>query len=332
VIDLGCGEGSLVQILLNDTSFHRIAGVDVNEDSLANASFDCQPTEHDHRFLREHPVECNLYQGERTGPDKVTLELTCQLQGGSVADVDDRLLGFDAISCVEVVEHLDPPVLAAFPAATLGGYRPRLMIVTTPNAEFNVNFPNLNYGTPEATLRNWDHRFEWTRKEFEDWANAAAVSHNYSVEFTGIGLITGSGSDLSHGHCTQVAIFTRNAPASSDPVLAAPSTPTLNPPYLHYSEIVMPYFSETGHTDADILAELKDSTRFLIHIEYDTASRADAPRPPVRLPFDRYWGVLRIRQLCRYREELDRVLRSPAAQADFEVLDGGDTVLVLFHV
>ena len=42
-------------------------------------------------------------------------------------------------------------------------------MISTPNAEFNVYFPNLNYGTPKSTYRHWDHQFEWTRQEFQDW-------------------------------------------------------------------------------------------------------------------------------------------------------------------
>lgn len=67
------------------------------------------------------------------------------------------------------IEHLDPPVLEAFPVTTLGTYKPKVMVVSTPNADFNVNFPKLKYGTPESIMRNDDHRFEWTRNEFETW-------------------------------------------------------------------------------------------------------------------------------------------------------------------
>lgn len=60
-------------------------------------------------------------------------------------------------------------MLTGFWKTVLGAYSPRLVIVTTPNAEFNVNFPQLMYGTPDSKFRHWDHKFEWTRKEFEEW-------------------------------------------------------------------------------------------------------------------------------------------------------------------
>lgn len=71
--------------------------------------------------------------------------------------------------CSEVIEHVYPDVLDAFLKLTLDVYRPEILIVTTPNGEYNVNFPDLKYNTPESVFRHDDHKFEWTRKEFESW-------------------------------------------------------------------------------------------------------------------------------------------------------------------
>lgn len=44
---------------------------------------------------------------------------------------------------VEVVEHLDPDALAVAGPALLGGLRPKIAIVTTPNIEYNpVRLPS----------------------------------------------------------------------------------------------------------------------------------------------------------------------------------------------
>ena len=67
------------------------------------------------------------------------------------------------------IEHLTREVLALFPGTVFGAYRPPLVIVSTPNAEFNAHFPNLRYGTSQAQFRHEDHKFEWTRQEFQDW-------------------------------------------------------------------------------------------------------------------------------------------------------------------
>ena len=79
------------------------------------------------------------------------------------------------------IEHLDPEVLESLPRIIFGIYRPKICVITTPNAEFNVHFPNLNYGSPESSFRHWDHRFEWTRREFEDWANSQKSDLIFSV-------------------------------------------------------------------------------------------------------------------------------------------------------
>lgn len=63
------------------------------------------------------------------------------------------------------IEHLYPDELDAFPYNVFGYMAPKLVIVTTPNADFNVVFPDYH----EKKLRNRDHKFEWTRSEFEDW-------------------------------------------------------------------------------------------------------------------------------------------------------------------
>ena len=54
-------------------------------------------------------------------------------------------------------------------------------------------------------LRHRDHRFEWTRQEFQDWANMVANRFNYQVAFQNIG-----DKDLEVGTPTQMATFTLN--------------------------------------------------------------------------------------------------------------------------
>ncbi|KAI9209427.1 uncharacterized protein BJ171DRAFT_486976 [Polychytrium aggregatum] len=208
VVDYGCGEGALLEILLNSTQFDRLIGLDISEESLYSACETCYPTDNDFRFLRELPIVLDLYLG-------------------SVDRFDSRLTGHDALVSLEVIEHLDPPVLEAYPEIVFGRYQPRLVIVTTPNAEFNVFFPNLNYGTPHATLRNDDHRFEWTRREFETWAQSIALDYGYAVSFTGVGYWYNDEKTLTDiGFCTQVAIFQRNEP---DPAAIAPVDTTAAP-------------------------------------------------------------------------------------------------------
>lgn len=69
--------------------------------------------------------------------------------------------GCDLAIIEEVVEHLDPGPLQAFPAAVLGGLRPRAAVVTTPNIQYNAVLKRLSGSVLPTGLRNSDHRFEW---------------------------------------------------------------------------------------------------------------------------------------------------------------------------
>jgi len=121
-----------------------------------------------------------------------------ELMHGSLMCRDARLAGFDAATCVEVVEHLDPPRLAAFERVLLEFARPQTIVLTTPNCEYNVKFETL----PAGRLRHRDHRFEWARSEFETWANGLANRFGYAVRFLPVGP-----TDSAVGAPTQMAVF-----------------------------------------------------------------------------------------------------------------------------
>lgn len=174
VLDLGCGEGRLLAILLADPQFTELAGVDVAYHALERARERLQ-------LDRRPPA-----QGERV-----------QLLHGALTYRDPRLAGYDAAAVVEVIEHLDSPRLAAFERVLFEFARPRTVVLTTPNAEYNVNFPRL----PAGRLRHTDHRFEWTRAEFQAWAMAVADRYRYAVRFAAVG------PEAEGGTPTQMAIF-----------------------------------------------------------------------------------------------------------------------------
>src|SRR5207342_3065256 len=117
---------------------------------------------------------------------------------GSLTYRDKRFAGFAAAALVEVVEHLDPPRLLAFERVVFEFARPKLVVLTTPNREYNVKWENVG---PER-LRHPDHRFEWTRVEFQDWAGAIAGRFGYTVRFQPIGPV-----DETVGSPTQMALF-----------------------------------------------------------------------------------------------------------------------------
>jgi 3' terminal RNA ribose 2'-O-methyltransferase Hen1 len=177
VLDLGCGEGRLLRELLKDRTITEIVGMDVSHRALEIAA---QKLRLDDLPLRQK--------------DRI------RLIHGSLTYRDNRLAGYDAATVVEVIEHLDPPRLAAFERVLFEFARPQMVVVTTPNAEYNVKFQTL----PAGKLRHKDHRFEWSRGEFQSWASAIARRFGYSVRFFPVGP-----EDPFVGSPTQIGIFTR---------------------------------------------------------------------------------------------------------------------------
>ena len=78
--------------------------------------------------------------------------------------------------------------------------RPKAVVLTTPNREYNVLWPSL----PAGKLRHGDHRFEWTRAEFQAWAERVAAEHGYRVRFAPVGV-----EDAAHGAPSQMGVFVR---------------------------------------------------------------------------------------------------------------------------
>jgi 3' terminal RNA ribose 2'-O-methyltransferase Hen1 len=176
VIDLGCGEGRLLKALLEDRSFTEVVGMDVS-----------------HRALETAAGRLRL---ERM-PERMRARV--RLIQGSLTYRDGRLAGFDAATVVEVVEHLDESRLNAFERVLFEFARPRTVVLTTPNVEYNVMFE----GLPAGRFRHKDHRFEWTRAEFQSWAEGVASRHGYAVRFLPVG-----DEDTQAGAPTQMGVFT----------------------------------------------------------------------------------------------------------------------------
>ncbi|MFH8617228.1 3' terminal RNA ribose 2'-O-methyltransferase Hen1 [Streptomyces sp. NPDC017979] len=194
VLDLGCGQGQLVQALLKDVRFTEVVGVDVSVRALTIAA----------RRLKLDRM------GERQAA-------RVQLFQGSLTYTDKRLAGYDAAVLSEVIEHLDLPRLPALEYAVFQSARPRTVIVTTPNVEYNVRWESL----PAGHVRHGDHRFEWSRAEFRTWAEAVAARDGYAVEYLPVGP-----DDPEVGPPTQMAVFTRGD--SDGPDRTADDTRTEN--------------------------------------------------------------------------------------------------------
>lgn len=177
VMDLGCGQGALLRRLLRQRDVEEIVGVDVSHRALEIAK------------RRLHWDRLPERQRSRV-----------RLLHGSLTYRDRRLEGFDAAAVVEVVEHLDPARLRAFERVLFEFARPGAVVLTTPNREYNVRFE----GLPAGKLRHRDHRFEWTRQEFHEWANRVADRFGYSVAFAPVGP-----DDPQVGPPSQMGVFRR---------------------------------------------------------------------------------------------------------------------------
>ncbi|HEX3760511.1 MAG TPA: 3' terminal RNA ribose 2'-O-methyltransferase Hen1 [Kofleriaceae bacterium] len=177
VIDLGCGEGRLLSRLARAKQLARIVGVDVSPRALEIAR-------------------------ERLGVDELPdrQRERISLFQASLTYRDARFAGFDAACAIEVIEHIEPSRLGAFERVVFEFATPRTVIITTPNAEYNAKFEAL----PAGKMRHRDHRFEWTRAEFERWARSAAERHGYAVRWVPIGEV-----DAVLGAPTQMGVFTR---------------------------------------------------------------------------------------------------------------------------
>ena len=177
IADLGCGEGKLLQRLVRERWVDSLIGLDASALSLERAA---------------RRLKLNLAGGPSEG--------RLRLLHGALTYRDKRWDGVDAAALVEVIEHLDPDRLPALQKIVFGLARPKAVVVSTPNADYNALFANL----PAGQLRHPDHRFEWTRAEFEAWARAIEQAFGYRVEIGGIGAV-----DAGHGAPTQMAVFTR---------------------------------------------------------------------------------------------------------------------------
>ena len=149
VVDLGCGDGRLLKRLLQQKDLDQVGGVDVSSRALA-------------------------YARDRLEADR---QPRLTLLHGSLVYRDARLKGWDTATCIEVIEHLEPERLPAFEDAILGDAAPTHLVLTTPNAEYNVRFPIGGFRHP-------DHRFEWTRAEFRAWVERVAQTYGTPPSFT----------------------------------------------------------------------------------------------------------------------------------------------------
>ncbi|XP_028515954.1 small RNA 2'-O-methyltransferase isoform X2 [Exaiptasia diaphana] len=232
VLDFGCAEAKLLRALIrNDTiKMECLVGVDIDGELLKENARMIDPLLCDWLNIRETPFTVSMFQG-------------------SISEADDRFCDFDLISCVEIIEHLIPEHLEKMPAVVFGQLSPKVVIVTTPNADFNVLFPNLE------GFRHWDHKFEWTRQEFEKWSSCQASKYGYNVTFQGIG--EGPEGTDHLGCCSQMALFEKKE------LCQVKEKESFGQPYQLIKQVEYPHRKSTISQEQKIIYEVERLLWFL---------------------------------------------------------------------
>ncbi|WP_462320119.1 methyltransferase domain-containing protein [Halochromatium sp.] len=206
LLDLGCGEGDLLVRLAQEPRLTHILGLDLDARCLeqvrlrldSNLTANGQARSAESRLSKARTWAQNAAdeqgiteQGsDRQGP-------TIELRRGSLTEPDDALIGFDCALLIETIEHIEPRDLGQVEQAIFARMRPRGVILTTPNAEYN---PLLE--VPPNRFRHPDHRFEWDRARFQRWARGVAQRHGYGLRHRDIG-----GVHPVYGGASQMALF-----------------------------------------------------------------------------------------------------------------------------
>ncbi|NWH47291.1 HENMT methyltransferase, partial [Fregata magnificens] len=189
VADLGCADCTLLWMLKFCSCIEVLAGLDICASVMKKKMHRLSPLPGDY-----------LQPAERS--------LTVTLHHGSVAHKDPCLLGFDLVTCIELIEHLEQSELKKFPEVVFGFMAPSIVVISTPNSEFNPLLPGV------TLFRHPDHKFEWNRAQFQSWALETARRYDYSVEFTGVGHPPTGMENV--GFCTQIGVFIRKYPQTSE--------------------------------------------------------------------------------------------------------------------
>ncbi|MGM0845103.1 MAG: 3' terminal RNA ribose 2'-O-methyltransferase Hen1 [Bacillota bacterium] len=174
IVDFGSGEGKLSLRLGFVNGVKEIIAVEPSESAALKA----------------------LKRFEKAAQKEDILMPTTMM--GSLFYFDERLKGKDVMILCEVIEHIDEYRLPKIMNTILNDYKPGVLMITTPNQEYNQVY-DMSEG-----YRHSDHRFEWTREEFYQWCNQQNTAENYELVFDGIGE-----EHERYGFPTQMCIFTR---------------------------------------------------------------------------------------------------------------------------
>ena len=170
VLDLGCGDGDLLTRLAGEPQIEKLVGIDASQEAL---------------------------QRLRARLEGLTPSARVELVHGSMTETRPTFAGFDCAVLLETVEHIDPQRLSVLERALFQTLRPAVVVITTPNAEYN---PLL--GIAAHSFRHPEHRFEWDRAKFRSWAQGVARRNGYRVICSDL-----AGHHPIVGGATQMGVF-----------------------------------------------------------------------------------------------------------------------------
>ncbi|XP_014666523.1 PREDICTED: small RNA 2'-O-methyltransferase-like [Priapulus caudatus] len=305
VADFGCSNCKMLKYMKKIKDIRKLIGVDIDRNILKQYSFRIEPSLWEHVHVRSSP-------------------LTTQLFCGSIAEFDKRLADVDAVTMVEVIEHLPPEMLSAFPDILFGQLHPYLVVITTPNSEYNVVFKDL------VGMRHWDHKFEWTREEFENWCDRIASQYNYSVKFSGVG--DPPPTMESVGFCSQIGVFTSN-----DQLDRSNTDNNATMPYELVAEVKYPWKPEQSR-DEQLLNEVRYYISFLSrnpidgesesigsNTESDAHSVASCDSNTIVVHLEELLSYSKINVLCNSIEELRCFI---LGAKEWQLNDSGTAILL----
>lgn len=125
VLDVGCGDGRFISLLTENVFFVKIGAVDLSGKKIKRAQKRCNNIEKVHFFNQSF------------------LEYNCEFKH------------FEAFVLSEVIEHLERDDLQLLFNLIFTVYLPQIVIITTPNRSYNVNYEVLYNG-----FRHSSHIFE----------------------------------------------------------------------------------------------------------------------------------------------------------------------------
>jgi hypothetical protein len=187
IVEFGCSEMKFFIHMKNGLTDRdvTISLVDIDESTLNSNMSAVVPVLFEHIRQRQHSLRVDVWKGDVSKPNP------------NFTDVDCVVL-------LELIEHVYPDVLDEIPFNIFGNIAPKIVIISTPNCEFNKLFEFKD----GQVFRHDDHKFEWDREQFRDWCeNICERFPNYVLQIEGIGTPPQRNQLETIGCCSQLALF-----------------------------------------------------------------------------------------------------------------------------